>query len=375
VFVHDSGRYAVCLAMLEAEVAERGWAERAARAKEEGRSLGIGYSFHVEMTAAGPTRLLNLAGLQHSGFDEEVVRIGPGGGVTVRTGLSAMGQGIETALAQVAADTLGVPLDSVTVLSGDTRDCPFTGYGTGGGRGAAVGGGALVRACTRLRAKVLRIAGELLEVSPADLTITEGVIGVVGTTGGRTVTMREIGDAAYRRLFGRLPDGEEPTLEERDVHDPVNVAFTYGSTAVLAEVDRETGRVTLYDYLIAHDCGTVINPTIVDGQLHGGAAQGIGGALYEELRYTPDGQPSTATFHDYLIPTAADLPSFGTLHMTTASPNIPGGFKGMGESGAIGGPSAVASAVDDALRDLDVCVTRLPITPPRLLALITEAGA
>ncbi|HZZ50769.1 MAG TPA: xanthine dehydrogenase family protein molybdopterin-binding subunit [Pseudonocardia sp.] len=373
VFTYDSGRYAQCLALAEGAVAENGWEKRVAQAADEGRLCGIGYAFHVEMTAAGPTRLLNMAGLRHSGFDEEVVRIDPGGGVTLHSGLSAIGQGIETALAQVAADTLGVPLDSVTVVTGDTQNCPFTGYGTGGGRGAAVGGGAVRRASIRLRAKVLRIAAELLEASPDDLTISDGRISVAGASGSAVVTMRDIGDAAYRQLVGRLPESEIPTLEERDVHDPENVAFSYGATAVLAEVDPETGAVTLHNYLIAHDCGTVINPMIVDGQLHGGAAQGIGGALYEELRYGPDGQPLTTTFMDYLIPTAADLPPFETLHMTTLAEHIPGGFKGMGESGTIGGPSAVVSAIDDALRGFGVFTTRLPVTPPRLVAALAAA--
>ena len=373
VFVYDSGRYAECLELAERAVAERGWAERVTAAGAEGRSLGIGYSFHVEMTAAGPTRLLNAVGMQHSGFDEEVVRIDSGGGVTVRTGLSAMGQGLHTALAQVTADTLGVPLESVTVISGDTQNCPFTGYGTGGSRGAAVGGGALVRAATRLRARVLRIAGEILEVSPDDLTVQDGLISVTGTPGAPAVTMRDIGDAAYRRLAGRLPIEDMPTLEERVVFDPENVAFSYGTTAVLVEVDRETGQVTPLGYLIAHDCGTVINPMIVDGQLHGGAAQGLGGALFEEIHYDPEGQPLTTTFMDYLLPRAPDLPEFETLHMSTVAGHIPGGFKGMGEAGTIGAASAVAAAVDDALRDLGVHVTRLPITPERLLTLITEA--
>jgi carbon-monoxide dehydrogenase large subunit len=373
VFTYDSGHYAECLELARQAVAEHGWDKRVAEAAAAGRALGIGYAFHTEMTAAGPTRLLNMAGLRHSGFDEEVVRIDPSGGVTIHSGLSAIGQGIETALAQVAADTLGVPLDSVSVVTGDTQNCPFTGYGTGGGRGAAVGGGAVLRASTRLRAKVLRIAAELLEASPDDLTIEDGRISVTGTSGSAVVTMRDVGDAAYRHLVGRLPESEVPTLEERDVHDPENVAFSYGATAVLAEVDPETGRVTLLGYLIAHDCGTVINPMIVDGQLHGGAAQGIGGALYEEIQYGPDGQPLTTTFMDYLIPTAADLPPFETLHMTTTAEHIPGGFKGMGEGGMIGGPAAVVAAIDDALREFGVFITRLPATPPRLVAALAAA--
>ncbi|NWJ72694.1 xanthine dehydrogenase family protein molybdopterin-binding subunit [Pseudonocardia sp. ICBG1122] len=375
VFFYDSGNYAECLDTAERAVAERGWTARREQAAREGRSLGIGYSFHIEISALGPTKIMNQAGLQHGSFDEEVVRMDSAGGVTVRTGLSAMGQGIETALAQVAADTLGVPLSSVTVLSGDTRTNPFTGYGTGASRGAALGGGALLRASSRLRDKILRIAAHILEASPDDLEVTDGRISVRGIADGRSLTMREIGDAAYRRLDGALPDGEDPTLEERDVLDPENVAFSYGTSAVLTEVDRETGQVTLLDYLVVHDCGTVINPTIVDGQIHGGAAQGIGGALYEEIVYSPEGQPLTTTFMDYLLPTASEIPPFETLHMTTTADHIPGGFKGMGEAGTIGAASAIVAAVEHAVEDLDLRLTRLPVTPPRLLTAIESAPA
>ncbi|MGD9525841.1 xanthine dehydrogenase family protein molybdopterin-binding subunit [Pseudonocardia sp.] len=371
-FVFDSGRYAECLELTEQAVAERGWEKRKAEAAAEGRCIGIGHSFHVELSATGNSRIMTLLGIRHSGFDEEVVRIDPTGGVTVRSGMSAMGQGVETALAQVAADTLGVPFDTVTVVTGDTDRVPFTGYGTGGSRGGPVGGAAVLGAAGRLREKVLRIAGELLEVAPADLEITDGRISVAGAPDGPSVMLREVADACYRTV-GRLPEGEAPGLEEREVFDPPNNAFSYGATAVLAEVDRETGAVTLLDYLIAHDCGTVINPMIVDGQLHGGAAQAIGGALFEEIVYGPDGQPLTTTFMDYLMPTAAEVPPFTTLHMDTPAPHIPGGFKGMGEAATIGGPSAVASAIDDALADLGVHVTVLPVTPPRLHALITRA--
>lgn len=375
VFYYDSGNYVECLDMAEKAVAERGWLARRDVAAHEGRSLGVGYGFHIEISALGPSKIMNQAGLQHSSFDEEIVRIDSAGGVTVRTGLSAMGQGIETALAQVAADTLGVPLGSVTVLSGDTETNPFTGYGTGASRGAALGGGALLRASTRLRAKVLRIAAHILEAAADDLGIQDGRISVRGAPTGPSITMRDIGDAAYRRLDGKLPDGEDPALEERDVLDPDNVAFSFGTTAVLAEVDRETGRVTLLDYLVVHDCGTVINPTIVDGQIHGGATQGIGGALFEEIVYSDEGQPLTTTFMDYLIPTASEVPSFETLHMSTTADHIPGGFKGMGEAGTIGAASAITAAIENALPDLTLELTRLPVSPPRLLDAITHASA
>lgn len=373
VYVYDSGRYEDCLDLCIEAVETAGWPGRRDEARARGSAVGIGYSFHNEVSGFGPSRIINMAGLGHSGLDTEVVRVDSTGHVTVHTGLSAIGQGIHTTLAQVAAHTLGVPLDHVTVLSGDTDSSPYTGYGTAASRGAAVGGAAVLNASTRLRAKILRVAGHLLEVSPDDLSIEDGVVSVKGVP-GKEVTLAAIGDAAYRRLNGVWPDEETPTLEEREVYDPVNIATSFGCTAVLAEVDRETGVVTLLDYLIAHDCGTMINPMIVDGQLHGGAAQAIGGALYEELVYGADGRMETTSFTGYLLPGATEIPPFSVSHMTTPAEHVPGGFKGMGEAGVIGGGAAVAHAIEDALNEYGVDITSLPITPPRLLAAI-QRGA
>lgn len=373
VFVYDSGRYEECLDLCLAAVARAGWPEFAAAARARGEAVGIGYAFHTEVSAFGPSRLVNLAGLAHSGFDEEVVRIDSTGHVTVHTGQTAMGQGIHTALAQVAAHTLGVPLDHVTVVSGDTDSCPYTGYGTAASRAAAVGGAALLNAATRLRAKVLRIAGHVLEVSPGDLVIADGVISVDGAP-GVTLTLAQVGDAAYRRLHGVLPEDETPTLEEREVFDPSNVATSFGCTAALVHVDTETGVVTPLGHLVAHDCGTVINPLIVDGQLHGGAAQAVGGALFEQLVYAENGEMLTRSFTDYLLPTAVEVPPLGVEHMTTPAEHIPGGFKGAGEAGVIGGGAALAHAVEDALSDYGVTITSLPITPPALLAAIRKGA-
>lgn len=372
-FTFDSGRYADCLDLALAKVEEFGWRERQAAARAEGRSLGIGYSFHVEPSAYGPSRILNLVGLAHSGFDEVSVRMDSAGKVTVYSGQINMGQGTHTIYAQLAADALDVPIEDILVVTGDTDSCPYTGYGTGGSRAAPLGGAAIMRAGERLRAKILRIAAELLEAAPEDVQIEAGRISVQGVP-GTYVTTGEVGDAAYRRLLNRLPDGETPTLEEVDVFDPPNMATSYGCTALLTEVDRETGQVTLLDCLQAHDCGTVINPLLVDGQLAGGLAQALGGALYEELVYDEEGQLRTVNFMDYLIPTAMEIPPFHFYHQETAAPDIPGGFKGVGEAGTIAGVSLVASAVDDALADLGVRVTRFPVTPPRLLELIRNAS-
>ena len=371
-FTFDSGRYADALDSTLARVEELGWRQRQADARAEGRSLGIGHSFHIEPSAYGPSRILNLVGLQHSGFDEEVVRIDPMGKVTVYSGQINMGQGTHTIFAQIAADGLGVPIEDIKVVTGDTDSCPYTGYGTGGSRAAPLGGAAIIRATARLKEKVFRIAAELMEASPNDLEIESGIISVRGSP-GQSVSMRDVGDAAYRRLNGRLPEGETPTLEETDVYDPENMATSFGCAALLVEVDRETGVVKLLDFVQTDDCGTVINPMLVDGQLAGGFTQAFGGALFEELVYDEDGQLQTTNFMDYLIPTAMEIPRFEVIHQETPSPHIPGGIKGVGESGTIAGVSLVGSAIDDALSDIGVTVTRFPMTPMRLLDKIRQA--
>lgn len=372
VFLYDSGQYLACLDKLEKSVAELGWEEQVAKARAEGRSVGIGYCFHAEISSFGPSRMFNGAGLTHSTMDEEVVRIDSSGGVTVLTGLTSMGQGVETVLAQVAAETLGVPLEAVTVVQGDTQACPFTGYGTGASRGASMGGSAVMQAATKLREKVSRVAANILEASPQDLEIRDGVISVKGVP-AKSVTMRDIGDAAYRRLLGVFPEGEEPTLEERFVHDPENVAFSNGTSAAVVEVDRITGKTTILKWLIVHDCGRVINPTIVEGQVIGGLAQGIGGALMEELVYDADGRPLTHDFHDYQMPYATEIPEMILHHMETPAVSIKGGFKGVGECGTIAAAPTIAAAIEAALDDLDITIAQVPMTPSRIRTLITEA--
>jgi carbon-monoxide dehydrogenase large subunit len=236
-----------------------------------------------------------------------------------------------------------------------------------------MGGGTLMRASERLVEKLKRIAAHMLEAAPEDLEIASSKVFVRGVP-SQSVSFAEIGDAAYRRLNGRLPEGEDPTLEERYVFDPENVAWSFGCTAAMVEIDRETGVTQVIDYVVAHDCGTVINPLIVDGQIHGGVAQGIGQALYEELVYDAEGQLITSTLADYILPTFGELPRFTLAHQSTPAPHIPGGLKGMGEAGTIGAPAAVANAIDDALRDLDVTITTIPITPPRLRTILRAAG-
>lgn len=374
VYTFDSGRYADCVDLADATVRELNWPNLCEHARSEGRSVGIGTAFFVEGTAFGPSRALNRHGLRAAGFDTEMIRMDASGRITVHSGMNAMGQGVQTALAQVAAEAMGVPLDYVNVLAGEGSDSPFTGYGTGGSRGAAVGGGTLSVAAKKLRDKVERVAAFQLEADPADLVIEAGEIFVRGAP-QRRLTMAQIGDAAHRRLDGLFPEGEEPSLEASHVFDPENQAWAYGAVAMLVEVDRETGVTDVLGCVFAHDCGTIINPMIVDGQIHGGVAQSIGQALYEDVVYDQDGQVRSATFADYLIPTASEIPRFTIREQHTPSPLIPGGMKGIGEAGVIPILAGVANAIDDALGDIGVRVTRLPATPPRLLDLIDAAQA
>lgn len=372
-FTYDSGRYSDCLDLTLNAVEERGWNAVQREARAEGRSIGIGYGFHIEPGSYGPSRILNMVGLDHSGFDEVCVRMDSAGKVTVFSGQIPMGQGTHTVYAQMAADGLGVPIEDITVVTGDTDSCPYTGYGTGGSRATALGGAAIINATGRLKSKILRIAAELLEASPEDVEMENGRMSVRGAP-GTSVTTADVGYAAYRVLNERFPETETPTLEEVDVFDPANMTTSYGCTALLVEVDRETGVVKMLDCIQAHDAGVIVNPMLADGQLAGGLAQAFGGGLFEEFVYDEDGQLRTASFMDYLVPTATDIPPFTFLHQETPASHIPGGMKGLGEAGTIAGVSVVGSAIDDALNDLGITISEFPVTPPRLLALIKSAG-
>lgn len=369
--IFDNGNYAACLDHALAVLDEQGWRARQKELRDQGRLIGIGLSFYVENTALGPSRVLNAGGVEQGGYDIGHVRIEPGGEVTLYTGLCEMGQGFTNGLAQIAADQLGVHPDSISVVTGDTNSCPYTGYGTGASRSAGVGGAAVTKACQTVRAKVKLIAAHMLEASPDDLRLESGRISVSGSP-DRAVTMADIGRAAYLRPID-LPDGMDPGLEAIEVFDPPQMAWPYGANIAVVEVNPETGEVSFLDYIYVHDCGTILNPMIVEGQIHGGVAQGIGMALYEELRYADDGQPLFGTFMDYILPTAVEVPRLRLEHQVTPSPIIPGGMKGIGEAGAIGSPAAVVSAIEDALRPYNAKITQIPVTPGRVLEFVRAA--
>jgi carbon-monoxide dehydrogenase large subunit len=367
----DSGDYRACLQRAMELLDERGWRERHEELRREGRHIGIGISFYTENSALGPSRMLNAGGVQQGGYDIARVRVEPGGEVTLYTGLCEMGQGVTNALAQVCADNLGVHPDQVQVVHGDSSQVPYTGYGTGASRGASVGGASVMKASKKVRGKVLRIAAHMLEADAADLEAEDGRIFVRGTP-SVSVTVADVGRAAYLRAI-ELPDDEDPGIEAVAAFDPPQFAWPYGANVAVVEVDVETGQVSFLDYIYVHDCGTIVNPMIVEGQLQGGVAQGIGAALFEELPYDEEGQPLFATFMEYVLPTAAELPRLEMEHQHTPSPNIPGGMKGVGEAGCIGSPAAVAAAIEDALAPYGVRITKTPVTPADIVEMVARA--
>jgi carbon-monoxide dehydrogenase large subunit len=274
-------------------------------------------------------------------------------------------------LAQVCADGLGVSPDQVTVRAGDT-DLIAHGGGTFASRSAVTAGSAVHAAAQRLQTKVLSIAAEILEVSRHDLVVADGTVTVQGVPDS-SLTFAEIAGAAAPGPGSRLPDGMGPGLEETDYFIPPTVTYSSGTHLAVVEVDAETGLVSVLEYYVVDDCGLILNPTIVDGQQHGGVAHGIGNALFEEVFYDESGQLLNASFMDYLLPTAADVPSITVQHETHLSPLNPLGIKGAGEGAAVSPPAAIANAIINALEPLDIEITEMPMSPSRVWRAIEEA--
>jgi carbon-monoxide dehydrogenase large subunit len=313
------------------------------------------------------------------------VRVDPDGSVTVSSGGTSQGQGTVSLLATVVADTLGVPIETIGVVLGDTDRCPY-GLGAWGSRLAVCGGGAALKAATRVRQKAMRIAAHLLEASSDDLEALDGQIRVRGTD--RAVTLAEVSTVANIRTF-QLPSDEEPGLESTAFYEPPRLqhvpdaagkinacaAWANATHAAVVKVDVETGRVDILDYVVAHDCGPMINPVIVDGQIVGGVIHGIGGAMYEDLPYSKEGQPLAVSFMDYLLPTAAESPAIALEHFESPSPALPLGAKGVGEGGTCGPLGAIGNAIADALDELGVDVVSSPFSPAAIRALVRSAGS
>ena len=339
------------------------------RARAEGRYLGVGLGCYVEGTAPSSAAFASM-GLDLGGYESATVRMDAAGKVTVLVGTHSHGQSHETTLAQVAADELGVPLADVRIVEGDTNAVPY-GMGTWGSRSAVTGGGAISAAAHKLRDKIVRIASRLTEVPDAELELAAGTV----RRRGNGSPLLPLPDVARRVLSGSLPRDEEPGLEATAHYEPPPSTHANSTHLAVVEVDVDTGHVALLRYVVVEDCGTIINPLVVDGQIQGGVAQGIGMALYEQAVYDDAGQLLTGTLMDYLVPTAADVPAVEIGHIESPSPHTPHGIKGMGEGGAIAPPAAIANAVADALAPFDVRVNALPITPERVLAWIDRTKA
>ncbi|GAB1513408.1 xanthine dehydrogenase family protein molybdopterin-binding subunit [Actinophytocola sp. KF-1] len=345
---YDSGDYAAVLRTLRDQV-------RSEHA-DDGRRRGVGFSCHVEMTGVGPSALMKDDGYMAGGFENAVVRMEPDASVVVHTGLTGMGQGIETTLAQLAADELGVPLDRVRIVLGDTEGTPYSPIGSIASRSLAVGGGALVHAATAVRDKLFAIAAHRLEVAAGDLEIADGTVRVQGVPGA-SVDLADLATSAWRGWD--LPAGVPPGLEEQATYDPPAYVYSAGAHAAAVAVDPATGAVEIEGYWVVNDSGVLVNPAIVDGQIRGGVVQGIGMALHEQVGYAPDGRP-VAGYH---LPTAREAPNIGVVHRQTPSPVTPGGTKGAGESGTISAPAAVGNAIAAALPEIADRVTATPLTP------------
>jgi carbon-monoxide dehydrogenase large subunit len=358
---YDSGNYPRCLhdamAILDVEAFRR---DQSA-ARQAGRCVGLGIGCYVESTGRGP-------------FEGATVRVEPSGKVLVLTGAAPHGQSHETTLAQLCADRLGVELGDVTVIAGDTEAIPL-GVGTYASRTAVVAGNAVSLAARAVRHKALRVAAALLEASPDDLELSRGTVHVRGAPDRHVSLARVTQYVSSPPPAFTFPADMEPGLEATHYFHPTGNTYANGVHLAVVEVDVDTGKVQVLRYVVVHDCGTVINPMVVDGQVQGGVAQGLGNALYEEMIYDLDGQPLTTSYLDYLVPTSMEVPRIEIGHVQTPSPLNEEGIKGAGEGGTMPVPAAIANAIDDALAPLHVTVTRMPISPAQLRELIMNSGA
>jgi aerobic carbon-monoxide dehydrogenase large subunit len=369
---YDSGNYEAATAeakrIFDYDGLRREQAERVARGDKV--RLGIGISTFTEMCGLAPSRVLGSLAYGAGGWEHASVRMLPTGKVEVVTGSSAHGQGHETAWSQIAADQLGVPFEDIRVLHGDTQVSP-KGMDTYGSRSLTVGGIALVHACDKVVAKAKVIAAAMLEASADDLEFSAGKFAVRGDPDA-SKSIQEIALATF--AAHALPDGVEPSLDSEATYDPDNFSFPHGTHLCATEVDTETGFVKIRSYVAVDDVGVVVNPLIVEGQVHGGLAQGIAQALYEEGVYDDDGNLVTATLADYLVPAAPDLPSFQTSRTESPASNRLG-VKGVGEAGTIASTPAVVNAIVDALRPFGINDVTMPCTPERVWRAIHNGAA
>jgi carbon-monoxide dehydrogenase large subunit len=369
---YDSGDYQTTLDEALKLADYKGFAARRKASAEHGKLRGIGVSTYIEACGIAPSNVAGALGARAGLYEVGTIRVNPTGSVTVLTGSHSHGQGHETTFAQLVTEQLGVDFDSIDVIHGDTGKIPF-GMGTYGSRSLAVGGMALMAALEKIRDKSKKIAAHLLEASDADIEFKNGQLSVAGTD--KSVSFGDVAMAAYVPHNYPL-DVLEPGLEETAFYDPKNFTFPAGCHVCEVEVDADTGLVEVVSFAAADDFGRIINPMIVEGQVHGGVTQGIGQALYEQCIYDPDsGQLLTGTLMDYCLPKADNVPDYAVTTNTTLCTHNVLGVKGCGEAGAIGSTPAVINAVLNALTDLHVDDISLPATPQKVWQAIQSASA
>jgi carbon-monoxide dehydrogenase large subunit len=368
--VWDKSGFQECLHAACADIGYDALRARQKEARAAGRWVGIGIACYAELTGIG-SRISVAPGMPiKTGTETAIVRIDSSGGVTASFGIASHGQGLETTLAQVVAEHLGARFEDVRIVQGDSAAVPG-GTGTYASRSMVLAGGAATLAAQAVREKLLNAASYLLEAAAADLVAEDGKVTVAGTD--RSIPFREVARAVYSDL-ARLPPEARDELAATKTYDPVFGTTTSATHIAALEIDPETYEVRIDRFAVAEDCGRLVNPLIVEGQVHGGVAQGIGVALYEEVIYDEQGQLNTASLVDYLVPSACEIPPMQVVHLESASPTTLGGFRGMGEGGTIGAPAAVANALADALSPLGIGINELPVTPERLFRLIEAAG-
>jgi carbon-monoxide dehydrogenase large subunit len=369
--VYDSGEYEKpmneALDLLDYD----SFRERQERAREEGRYLGIGFSCYIEACGLAPSELAGQLGAQAGLWESSLVRFHPSGTVTAYCGTSGHGQGHATTYAQIVANELGIPYDDVEVVEGDTDEIP-QGMGTYGSRSAAVGGSSLVKSAQKVVDKARDIAAHQLEADPDDLEFEDGEFRVAGAP-DRAVAIQDVAQQSY--LAHDIPDDMEPGLEATSFYDPDNFVFPFGTHAAIVEVDPDSGEIEFDTYVAVDDVGNQINPKIVEGQIHGGVAQGVGQALYEGAEYDENGTLVTGSMQDYTVPKAEHVPEMETESTVTPSPHNPLGVKGVGEAGTIAAPQAIVNAVADALEPFGVDGVDMPMTEERVWRAVNESAA
>lgn len=363
---YDSGNYKGALDKAKQMIGYDALRKEQAEKRARGELMGIGISTFTEIVGAGPSHTFDILGIKM--FDSAEIRIHPTGKVIARFGTKSQGQGHETTYAQIIAQELGIPEEHIAVEEGDTDTAPY-GLGTYASRSTPTAGAAAAIAARKIREKARKIAAHLLEANEQDLEWEKGKFYVKGVP-SRAKTIQEIAFAAYTNH----PQGMEAGLEAVDYYDPPNLTFPFGAYICVVDIDRGTGEVKVRRFVAVDDCGNIINPMIVDGQIHGGLAMGLAPALLEEIVYDENGVNRSGTFMDYLLPTAVETPKWELDKTCTPSPHHPLGAKGVGESATVGAPPAIANAVVDALAHLGVTHIDIPITPPKVWAVLKEKG-